>query len=274
MTSGGVRSYGDCVREFLIDEGEERLASRVSTADFRLLAAIVDELHDLGRSIDVDLLCTPAVLDRLDAAFPVASRARDLEVDGAIAVRRVADDDRLSTVLRSADRCVTVLRLGGSEVATVEIGGEASRDRLERRYERQWTAAAPHALDAPPYSKLVERVEAELGEDVRSEFVAGIEGSEARAPGDRTDPIPLALVLAARHEREFRSVVEWATATRLASQGTVSRAKQRLESAGLLATEPVKQGVGRPRQRLVLAEESLRSTPVETLVDAIDAASR
>lgn len=49
---------------------------------------------------------------------------------------------------------------------------------------------------------------------------------------------------------------EWTETTGLASRAMVSSRKRRLESASLVATEKVSTGVGRPRQWLVLADDS------------------
>jgi response regulator of citrate/malate metabolism len=91
-----------------------------------------------------------------------------------------------------------------------------------------------------------------------------------RAPTAGLDPVTRLLVVAARERHELRSVVECATATGLCSRGTASRVKRRLEDAGIVDTEPVSSGVGRPRQRLLLADDSLKSMEVAELIQIVD----
>jgi len=68
------------------------------------------------------------------------------------------------------------------------------------------------------------------------------------------------------HELLLNDIVDWAETSTLATQGTVSKLKQRLEAVDLIGTESESVGVGRPRQRLVLSDESMGSLPADELV--------
>jgi len=269
MGAVGVRPYGEVVREFLVDSDTDEW--RVTTADFAFLATLAERLHADGTATEVALLCSSAALTRLDGTFRVASRARDLLVDDVVALRELAVDGPVHTVLVGPTEALTLVPLGGGEAAAVRITDGDVRDRLRDRHDAQWDAAMPRSIDEPPYSRVVESAEGVLDADVRTAFEAALDAGETREARERLGSVALMLLVAAAHEREFRAVVDWAERTTLASQGTVSRTKGRLEEAGLLATEPVKEGVGRPRQRLVLAEASLRSVPVADLVNAAGA---
>jgi hypothetical protein len=90
--------------------------------------------------------------------------------------------------------------------------------------------------------------------------------AETRAPGDRLDPVTVGLLVGASHELEFSDLVEWGEDSGLASRAKFSRTKQRLEAAGIIDTDSVNIGVGRPRQRLILADEALASLDASELV--------
>lgn len=263
--AGSIQSFGDCVRA-LVGDTDEWL---VVTADDGCPGAIVEALHGRDDAPDahVDLLATADVCRRLDDDFPVASRARDLDVDGALSIRTLPEGEAPPTLFVSATGATVIVPLGGGEVTTASLAGEAT-DRLRDRYRATWDGAMPHTVDAPPYSRLVAQIGDALGDDARDDFETGLAAVGARGPKDRLGPVEVALLVAATREKELRSVVDWATATDLASQGTVSRAKKRLEEVGLVDTEPVNVGVGRPRQKLVLPEETSGSLSIEGLIDA------
>jgi hypothetical protein len=267
MISEGVHSYADCVREFVVDGEPDEW--RAVTADVDFLAALLEALHGADARPRVELFPTVAACDRLDRDFLTASRSRDLDVDGDVAVRTLPDDhDHVCTLLLSADgdEVWTVVPLGGGEAVLTAIEDGTAGDRLRDRYDSLWASAMPHTADAPPYSRLVGKFEAELGPEDRADLETAFGAAETRSPDDRLGPVALALLVAAVHRRQLRTVVDWATGVDLASQGTVSRTKTRLEDLGLLATEPVKNGVGRPRQRLVLADEAFETLSVDELV--------
>jgi hypothetical protein len=267
MSERSIRSYAS-LAQTILDESPDRIL--FVTADYEFLAAIIEEVYGTS-DLQVEFFCTPGVLKRLEDDFVVASRLRELDVEEIATVRRSTDDDTLPTLCLSSDRVTVVIPLGGGDVTTSVLTDANACARLEDHYEDRWRAAGPYTVDVPPYSAVMRTLEAELDEDVQAAFATGIEATEMRDSESSIKPIPLAILFAARHEHELRSVVEWATTVDLASQGTVSRAKNRLESIGLVTTEPVKNGVGRPRQRLLLGDESLRSSSVVELTSTMDA---
>jgi hypothetical protein len=269
MTAGEVRSYAEAVDDLIVGADTDHV--RIVTADLAFLSATVESLHDHDaddRPGTVDLFSPSEVLTEFDRDFLLASAARDLTLDGDVSIRTGPDEEPVPTLVLSADAVVTVLALGGGEVTAAVVEDESARDRLRDRYDGMWERAMPHTVDAPPYSRLVARVEEEMGDEVRGDLERAFEATARRGPDDRLGPVALALIVAAAHRHQLRTVVDWATDVDLASQGTVSRTKTRLEDVGLLETEPVKNGVGRPRQRLVLAGEEFEAMSIDELVDA------
>lgn len=276
MPSSSIRSYADVVAD--LASGDGAATHRLRVVDSGLLAALVDDLHgpaaDAGTT-RVELLCSPAVLAWLDGRFLAASRLRDLVDDDVASVRRVPDPAATGapTTLVGPDRVAALVPLGGGDVAATDVADADARRRLRDRFAEAWADAPTHAVDVPPYSTLLDAAEADLDDGARDEFARAmaVDAALTRGSAGGLGPVERMLLVAARREGELQAVVAWATATGLASQGTVSRAKGRLEAAGVLDTEPVRRGVGRPRQRLRLADESLASRPIAELLSAVDA---
>lgn len=123
----------------------------------------------------------------------------------------------------------------------------------------------------PGYIRLLDALEAEAGPAVRADLAAAFDA--ATADGDvladgAVDELDAALLLGARNRAQLYELSERAETTRLASRATVSARKRRLESAGLLDTEKVTADVGRPRQRLVLADGPPATAGVAAILGA------
>lgn len=146
------------------------------------------------------------------------------------------------------------------------VTDEAACQRLWGKYQEEWEVAMPHSIDAPPYSRLLTIADQKLGEDVGAEIDAAYSAVESRSPDEQPEPVTVALLVGAKHELLLNDVVDWAETSTLATQGTVSKLKQQLEEFKIVATESESVGVGRPRQRLVLSDESLQSLPADELL--------
>lgn len=72
---------------------------------------------------------------------------------------------------------------------------------------------------------------------------------------DSLDAVSVALVAAAQSGALSYDLGKWAEETGVASKATISRRKTTLETNGVIYTEKVPVEVGRPRQRLLLAED-------------------
>jgi len=72
---------------------------------------------------------------------------------------------------------------------------------------------------------------------------------------DTLDEVDLTLLAAAKHGVQLYEISRWGEDTGLASKATFSRAKNRLEDGGMIATEKVPIDVGRLRLRLMLGAD-------------------
>lgn len=240
----------------------------VVSADGAVLRATVLAVADLGADAPerVRLRAPDAAFDRLGDDFVAASHAADLVEADRLSLRAV-DDRPLPSVLVSAGEAFVPVPLPDGRAVGVESDDGAAASTVRAAFAGD--AGERYRLAVPGYSRLLEELEAEVGATVREEFAAALsEPVTVRSGNGTLDEIDTALLLGARNRAQLYELSEWAETVDLASRATLSARKRRLEAAGLLATEKVATDVGRPRQRLVLADESLAAAGVRDLVRA------
>ncbi|MFB6077516.1 MAG: transcriptional regulator TbsP [Halarchaeum sp.] len=220
------------------------------------VAAASDEAGALPRT---RLLADDGVLKGATADFLVASPLAGLVADDVLSLR-TADDLPRASLLVTADRVVSLVDLddhtGG--IATTDPGFV---DDVLAACERDWRDAAPYGLRTPPLARVRETLADDLGDDVAADFDALL------AADDGLDEVEAALLAAAKNSVLLYDVSRWGEDVGLASKATFSRTKTRLEDAGLLTTEKVPIDVGRPRLRLLLADDALTGADAAALAE-------
>jgi hypothetical protein len=183
--------------------------------------------------------------------FFCATRLADLAAgpDGIRTGQSVGD-----AVVVGDDRAFALVSCGDCAGAVSAVGSDA--DRLRDGYETAFADGDTVSLRTPGRQALLERATEELGEAVAADLRAATAAADDGVGGDLTDGVSLLVLVGAVHSRQLYRLGSWAEDADLASKATVSRAKQRLEKAGLIETEKVPADVGRPRQRLHAVEES------------------
>lgn len=219
---------------------------------------------DPPSGVDCRLLVDETVGDRLRSDFLVESRVAEAVANGSLSVRTAPDglDDHVVV----APERTWVLVAVDEETTTMAAEDAELVGALRRKYADRWSDATPLDHRSPPLGRFERTVERELSEEAAGDLRAAVRGADRLRWGERPDPTDLLLLVAARHGTEFHAATAVAESTGLASRSSCSRAKQRLEKAGLVETERIPQGVGRPRQRLVSGAAWLTDTPGEELV--------
>lgn len=197
----------------------------------------------------------------LAAAEPFQTARRDFFCATRLA-DLTADPDAIRTtqsigdaVVVGSDGVFAVVSCGDHAGAVSAVGDDAAR--LRDGYESAFTDADTVSLRTPGRRTLFERASEELGEEFTADLRAAVAAADDGDGGDLTDGVSLLVLVGATHGRQLYRLGSWAEDADLASKATVSRAKQRLESAGLIETEKVPADVGRPRQRLRMGDDSL-----------------
>lgn len=272
MHTNEIQSYSSCLHDILsIDTISNR---RILTDDFEVLTAVAEELDDQGGAESgIKLLCSSDILKQLDRDFLVASTASDLVADSVLNLRaQTGANLHLPTLIFHQSSVLCVLPIGGGDVTTTLVDGEEAKSRLAEHYQSEWKTALPHSIDAPPYSRLLALADQQFDHKTSADMDSGFAVGRTRAPEDRPDPILVSLLICAKNEQLLTDVVEWADTLGLATQGTVSKLKSNLEESGLIDIVEESAGVGRPRQRLRLADESFYSLSAEELIANMQAA--
>lgn len=269
MDSIGIDTYSRCVTDHIVNGSIKRWC--VTSANSTFLVAVVERLHGAeNRDVSVEWLCDSETLKELEKDFLVATKASELAADDQLSVRSGTDEPgNTPTLLVSQEKAISVLLLSGDEVVVTEIDDEEIVARLWEKYESQWEMGIPESIDTPPYSRLLTLADHKLGSDVSADLDSAYAAVGTRTPEDRPEPVTVGLLVGAKHDLLLRDVVEWAETTTLATQGTVSKLKQQLEDVGVVTTESENIGVGRPRQRLTLADDSFASLPADELVSNV-----
>lgn len=142
---------------------------------------------------------------------------------------------------------------------------ESTVDRTREAAAHAFEAGEAYGLPGGTLSTFRERVAEEFDEDLQTDFLSALQ-----APGETVDQ-QRAVVAAAANDCSLYAVSTLLEDCGLASKATISRAKTTLEDAGAIETTQIKQDVGRPRQRLHLADEVIGEDypGIAAVVDAI-----
>ncbi|ESP88065.1 transcriptional regulator TbsP domain-containing protein [Candidatus Halobonum tyrrellensis] len=227
-----------------------------------LVRTLVDALYDSEAS--ARLLLADATAAEAFAEFLTASGAAETVADGRLELRTLAGLDESLTV--GAGAAYAHVRVG-DRIETVTVADGETVDAVRRANEERWAAGAPFPLDAPPRSRLVDSLRAERP-DAGATLAGALDAVETLRGDDPLDPVLLCTLVGARHGMLSMDLGEWAGDVDFSSRTEIARAKNRLVDAGLVETQRVPQGVGRPRQRLVLAADALTELPPAEFVAA------
>ncbi len=243
---------------------------RVLTDDAAVVEAVVEARYGGADGPGIDLLCGSDSLKQLERDFVVGSKASELVAGDAVTLRsRVGDEPALPTLVCTDAAVVAVIPVGGGEAVAAPVEAADARTRLTDLYRSLWAGAVPYSVDLPPYETMLSVAERTVGSAVREDFETAA-GVVHRGDGEvPLKPVALAVVVGARHEAFVADITEWAETTGIASQGTVSNVKNDLREVGVVETDEVAHGVGRPRQRLRFADECFASLSVEELVATV-----
>lgn len=260
----------------------ETIQQRLASADSRvtILAPNFDTLQALARLNDTDwdkcirILTTEQQLGQLRRDFITATKISDIESCGSVEMRTVVNESTAMQPLVITDSRATVVLLSGMEsVPTLETSTDSVLNRIHEPVETLWASARGADIRTPAYSRILETVGKDFGESFETDVQTMLSTPlGSRAISDGLDEVHVFLLLAARHREQYRELTRWAERIRMGSPARVSSRKKELENAGAITTEKIeRESVGRPRQRLVLADDRLQDASLETLVTAAQA---
>jgi hypothetical protein len=264
----------DVCREIFADAAPD---SEVFAAglDSEPAAELVDALATSDDPPTVRLLMTDSVLKWFRRDFHLASTTAELVAAGELELR--VTDDVVANAIITTEQAVVSLVRAENQVAGLGTDDETFVASMREHYEEAWTAGATADLRTPPRTRVYETLAGALGSDIEADYRAMLDavgttrssGSVSVDRGDETlDEVALVLLAGAKREVQLFELSTWGEDVGLASRATFSRVKTALEDRGIIETEKIPIDVGRPRQRLVLAN-SLRGYEAADLPAAV-----
>lgn len=232
-------------------------------------ADVITDLVEIATGAEEDLptirmLAAEQTLKGVMDDFIIASNAADL-IDQGVLSLRVVEAEPENSLLVTEDVVVALITAGD------RVGGLSTEDdefvsAVYDSYTTEWEDAEGFSLRTPPLSRVRSTLKDDISTDAESDFNNVLQSLEtARGDGDGLDEVTISLLVAAKNEALLYDISKWGEDVGIASKATFSRTKTKLEDMGLIGTEKVPIDVGRPRLRLKLADERLRSANTDQL---------
>jgi hypothetical protein len=261
---------GATLLETILDGTEEETLFLDPTAATLVDLVEVARDHE-GALPTVEVLASGRVVRRVMDDFIVASAAAELVGDGHLELRTVEGDVAHGNATVVTDDAVLSLVSFGGETVALPTDDDGFVADVRETYRQRWSRAEAYDLSTPPISTVETTLSDDVGSETCEDFAAVLGSLEtARSDGNGLDEVTVSLLVAAKNERLFYDLSEWGEDVGLASKATFSRVKNDLEGADLIETRKVPVDVGRPRQRLAIADDRLRSASNDQLASVAE----
>ncbi|EMA38078.1 transcriptional regulator TbsP [Halococcus hamelinensis] len=231
--------------------------------------ATAELLHSLDGMEDppfVRLLTYESVLKWIREDFVTASVAAELVATNTLSAQMA--EGPFENVLLVTDESVTAIISTKDDVVGLSTENPELVEGTRAYWEGLYKESGSFPLRTPAYSAVGDSLVAEFGPELVDDFRSMLDALESTR-GQNPDEVVIALLVAAKHEKLLYDISRWGENIGIASKATFSREKMRLEEAGLIATEKVPVDVGRPRLRLLLGDERLRTEAAEEFVSVV-----
>lgn len=184
--------------------------------------------------------------------FPNATLLQGAVEADRLAIRR-HDCDRETPLAVGPAGAAPLLHVD-DHAASVPFHEGEFLDHLRDRCAALWDDAEVYGLRAPARETYRATAPDHLGESFRDAFDEAVTVAASLDDPTAFHPVRGALVVGAERERLLYDLCRWGDASGVASSASFSRHKSRLEADDVIETENVPVDVGRPRQRLFLAD--------------------
>lgn len=235
--------------------------------------AFVNALSITDEPPTVRFLTSDSVLKWMRRDFHIASLAANLIESGTLSLRNTTED--IENSLLVTDDSAIPLVAGDGQTVTPETDPDYV-EAVQDHCTNAWENNTEFNLRTPPRSRVYETLAEQLNDDIQNDYQTMLEevGSTRSDQGEThngdnmLNEVGLALLSVAHQEDLLYDLGNWGDSIGLASRSTFSRMKSKFEEDGIIDTEKVPIDVGRPRQRLLLAEQ-LRKYDPDELPDAV-----
>lgn len=236
----------------------------VTTSKVADLGDLAFAMREGDPAEEVCVLTDEETVSELRRRFLTAAHVADFVERDRFRIRTV--DDRLPTFLLTESELTTVTGIDESLLATFSRSDSDFVDETYAAVEARFEDGEAVSLRVPGFSQMIADLDEELGESMRADLSSMLEVALAtRDTESDVDPVRLSILAGAKNEVQMYELSRWGEESGVASRSKYSREKTQLEDVGLVGTEKINSGVGRPRQRLVLADD-VADADVEELV--------
>jgi hypothetical protein len=218
-------------------------------------AISVAELAEWLIKTEVDrvvILAPESTANRLEQSFPLNSKFKEILEQHTATFYAIADTP-LPTAIIDEENVYYYVRMGEIE-KFVKLSSNDATAIFTKEFDSLLESAYCVEIDVPAWSELLTKLESIVGSQTRSEFEQLIEAAQLEEMNS-LDAVSVALIAAAQSGALTYDLGKWAEEVGVASKATISRRKTALEEDGIIYTENVPVEVGRPRQRLLLADQ-------------------
>ncbi|WP_058365898.1 transcriptional regulator TbsP domain-containing protein [Haloparvum sedimenti] len=213
------------------------------------------------------------VLDAVFDGFHAASRvAAFLEAD-ALSLTSVEEHEPSTLLIADGAVAVPLPAADAAGYAAVRETDPERVDEVRGRWETRLTGAESYAPRTPSRRVLFGAFAGRCDANVAAELLRLLDALPEVDRGDPCDHLDCVYAAGARHGAVNYGLRRAAEDCGLASPATLSSVKAEFEDAGLIDTEPVPRRVGRPRQRVVPADDRLTSAATEEVPAVVAAAT-
>ncbi|MEZ3118162.1 DUF5821 family protein [Halobaculum sp. MBLA0147] len=209
----------------------------------------------------LDVLARESVLKTVRDDFLIASDLADHVSTDRLTLRVFTGTPETTLLATPETLHAIIVGEGLDPVALPEDDTSVTADVCATSRE-QFSEAESFNLRTPGRTRALDRLGADVGTAVREDFEAILDTLE-EVTDETIDEVTLALLVTARNEAQLYTISRWGEDVGLASRATFSRMKTELENAVLITTEKVPTDVGRPRLRLLLADDELAAADVD-----------
>lgn len=227
-----------------------------------VLAALIQARFESDELPTLAIVATKERLKSTLDAFSTAAKAAALIDEETLSLRQSAAVAG-NALLISETSAVAIVQTSDG-IATIPADEPATIDAIYTTARTRFDEASQYTIRTPSLTRLQTAMTDEFGVDFQADFEMAI---NAIGTSKSINGASLLVLLGAKHERLFYDISTWGEDMGIASRATFSRTKQTLEDDGVIETEKVPIDVGRPRLRLLLADEQLTDRSVSELLD-------
>ena len=227
---------------------------KIVITEFEMAISLLEE-DQTGLNEDTKILLTHDIASQLSDKFPMNSYFQKLQGSGDIEVKQTSSPDiQLSELYISGDRVYYPITFASFKTY-LELSSPEILQPMSEEFDTCFSDADELDLAVPPWRELLEGLAEATSKETAQEFETLV---EAATPDDldSLDEVSLALIAAARTGALQYDISKWGEEMNIASKETFSRRKSSLVDDGVVTTEPVQVEMGRPRERLLLVDDS------------------